>query len=102
MAMLHTINKSPFERNSLDACIRLAKKGGSVLFIEDGIYGAMKGSSKSGAVSDAMKNLSFYVLGPDLKARGIGEDKLIEGIKVVDYSGFVDLVTEHDATQAWL
>ena len=102
MAMLHTINKSPTDRNTLESCIRLAKKGGSVLLIEDGVYGAMKGTSKSGAVSAAMSNLTFYVLGPDLKARGIGEDKIIDGIKVVDYSGFVDLVTEHDTTQSWL
>jgi tRNA 2-thiouridine synthesizing protein B len=39
--MLHTVNKSPTDRNSLESCIRLAKKGGSVLLIEDGVYGAM-------------------------------------------------------------
>lgn len=102
MAMLHTVNKSPTERTALESCVRLAKKGGSVLLIEDGVYGAIKGAAKSDLVSNAKSNLSFYVLGPDLKARGIGEDKLIEGIKVVDYNGFVDLVAEHDTTQSWL
>jgi tRNA 2-thiouridine synthesizing protein B len=102
MAMLHTVNKSPTERTALESCVRLAKKGGSVLLIEDGVYGAIKGAAKSDLVSNAISNLSFYVLGPDLKARGIGEDKLIEGIKVVDYNGFVDLVAEHDTTQSWL
>jgi len=53
-------------------------------------------------VTKAIGNISFYALGPDLDARGINKDKLIEGIKVVDYSGFVDLVAEHSATQAWL
>lgn len=102
MAMLHTVNKSPTEKNSLDSCIRLAKAGSSVLLIEDGVYGAMKGGSKSDMVSNAMQNLSFYVLGPDIKARGVAEDKVIDGIKIVDYAGFVDLVTQHDATQSWL
>ena len=102
MAMLHTVNKSPTDRNTLESCIRLAKKGGSVLLIEDGVYGAIKGAAKADAVSNAMSGLSFYVLGPDLKARGISEDKVIDGIKVVDYNGFVDLVTEHDTTQSWL
>jgi len=46
--------------------------------------------------------VSVYVLGPDLKARGFREDRLIEGIQVVDYAGFVDLATEHDKVQAWL
>ena len=102
MAILHTINKSPFDKNSLETCVRLASKGSSVLFIEDGIYCAMKGSTKSGIVEGVKGDLSFYVLGPDLKARGIGEDKLIDGVKVVDYSGFVKLTVENDKVQAWL
>lgn len=102
MAVLHTVNKSPFEKNSLDACVRLAAKGSSVLMIEDGVYGAMKGTSKSDVVSGAMGEVKFYVLGPDLKARGIDASKLIDGIKVVDYSGFVNLTVENDKVQAWL
>jgi tRNA 2-thiouridine synthesizing protein B len=102
MSTLHTVNKSPFERDSLQSCLRLAVKGGAVLLIEDGVYGAMKGTGKSDMVSAAMNDVSFYVLGPDLKARGIDESKLIDGVKVVDYNGFVDLVTEHDTTQSWL
>lgn len=102
MAILHTINKSPFDKGSLDACVRLAVKGSSVLFIEDGVYGAMKGTAKSSTVEDAKGDLSFYVLGPDLQARGIAEDKLIDGVKVVDYSGFVQLAADNDKVQAWL
>ena len=102
MSILHTVNKSPFDRNSLEACVRLAAKGGAVLLIEDGVYGAMKGTIKSDMVTNAMKDLTFYVLGPDLKARGVDEDKLIDGVKVVDYSDFVNLTVENDKAQAWL
>ncbi|MDH5444183.1 MAG: sulfurtransferase complex subunit TusB [Gammaproteobacteria bacterium] len=102
MSILHTVNKSPFDRNSLESCVRLAAKGGAVLMIEDGVYGAMKGTSKSDMVSNAMKDLTFYVLGPDLKARGVDEGKLIDGVKVVDYSGFVNLTVENDKVQNWL
>jgi len=102
MAILHTINKSPFDKNSLESCVRLAAKGGSVIFIEDGVYGAMKGTAKSAVVEGASGDLSFYVLGPDLKARGIDESKLIDGVKVVDYSGFVNLTVENDKVQAWV
>jgi tRNA 2-thiouridine synthesizing protein B len=49
-----------------------------------------------------MNDVTFYVLGPDLAARGMTEDQLIDGIKVVDYEGFVDLTTEHENVQAWL
>jgi tRNA 2-thiouridine synthesizing protein B len=102
MALLHTVNKSPFERNSLESCVRLAVKGSSILLTEDGVYGALKNTAKSNIVTDAKDKFSFYALGPDLEARGIGKDKLIDGIKVVDFGGYVDLVVEHSAAQAWL
>jgi tRNA 2-thiouridine synthesizing protein B len=102
MALLHTVNKSPFERNALESCIRLALKGSSIILTEDGVYGAIKGTAKSDLVANAMGDISIYVMGPDLDARGVGKDKLIDGVKVVDYGGFVDLVADHSATQAWL
>jgi tRNA 2-thiouridine synthesizing protein B len=80
MAMLHTVNKSPSERNTLDSCLSHAKDG------------SLKEAS----------GISLYALGPDLKARGIGDDQLVEGVTVVDYDGFVDLVTRHENVQSWL
>ena len=102
MAMLHTVNKSPFERNALETCIRLAKQGSAVLLIEDGVIAAMQGTKYSQSVTEAMTNISFYVLGPDLKARGLSESNVVEGVKVVDYDGFVDLTADHDSVQSWL
>ncbi len=102
MATLHTVNKSPFERNALESCLRLAKKGSAVLLFEDGVIGAMQNTKYSDTVSNAMNDISFYVLGPDIKARGLSDNKVIDGIKVVDYDGFVDLTTEHDTVQSWL
>tara|TARA_E500000178_G_scaffold255506_1_gene252029 strand:- start:337 stop:645 length:309 start_codon:yes stop_codon:yes gene_type:complete len=102
MAMLHTVNKSPFERNALESCIRLAKAGSSVLLMEDGVIAAMQGTKYSQSMTEAMANISFYVLGPDLKARGLSEGNVVEGVKVVDYNGFVDLTVEHDSVQSWL
>jgi tRNA 2-thiouridine synthesizing protein B len=102
MSMLHTVNKSPLDRTALKSCIRLAAKGSAVLLIEDGIYGAIKNAEYSSMVANAVGDLNFYVMGPDLKARGISEDKIIDGIKVVGYGDFVDLVTTYDTSQAWL
>lgn len=102
MATLHTVNKSPTDRNTLEACLRLVKGGSSVLMIEDGVYGALKGTQKSGIVEGAMKDIKFYVLGGDLKARGIDESKIIDGVNVVDYAGFVNLASENDRVQSWL
>jgi tRNA 2-thiouridine synthesizing protein B len=100
--MLHTVNKSPFERNSLDTCLRLAKKGTAILLIEDGVIAAVKGTQQSAKIEGAMGDHTVYVLGPDIKARGLSEDNLIDGVKVVDYAGFVDLAEKYGAHNAWL
>jgi len=102
MSQLHIVNKSPFERNTLASAITHAVTGNALLMIEDGVYGAMKGTHTSDRVIEAMGDISFYVMGPDLKARGIDEARIIKGIKIVDYSGFVALVAEYDVTQSWL
>ena len=101
-SMLHLINKSPFERPALDSCLRLAQAGSSILLIEDGVYAALENAAHAGKISGRLEDFSFYVLGPDVAARGLGDTPLIEGLTIVDYEGFVDLVAQHDATQSWL
>ena len=98
MSMLHLVNKSPYERNSLRTCVGYVKDGDAVLLIEDAVYGAVKG----GSAAAQLEGLDVSVLGPDLAARGIGEDKLADGVKVVDYAAFVDLVEAKDKVQSWL
>lgn len=102
MSILNTVNKSPFERNSLESCLKFANGGDPVLLFEDGVYAVLKGTTAEGQIKAALDKQSVYVLGPDLKARGFSEDRVIEGVKVVDYAGFVDLAAENDKVQAWL
>lgn len=100
--MLHTVNKSPFEKNSLRTCLRLAAAGSDVLLIEDAVYAATSGTELSDMVAAAAEKYNIHVLGPDLASRGIGEDELIPGIEVVDYQGFVRLAADNDKVQSWL
>ena len=100
--MLHLINKSPFEKNSLDSCLRTAQSGSSILLLEDGVYAAVANAEHAAKVAARVGDLSIYVLGPDVAARGLNDSPMIDGITVVDYEGFVDLVAEHDANQSWL
>ena len=102
MSILNTVNKSPFERNSLESCLKFANSGDPVLLFEDGVYAVLKGTTFEVQIKAALDNQSIYVLGPDLKARGFSEDRVIEGVKLVDYAGFVDLAAENDKVQAWL
>ncbi|RKZ90341.1 MAG: sulfurtransferase complex subunit TusB [Gammaproteobacteria bacterium] len=102
MAMLHTVNKSPFERNSLNSCLTKSKEGSSILLIEDAVVGALKGSKVADDLTAAIANKNVYVLGSDLNTRGFTEADILDGIKTVDYAGFVDLVAEHSNVQSWL
>ncbi|MCU7937857.1 MAG: sulfurtransferase complex subunit TusB [gamma proteobacterium symbiont of Bathyaustriella thionipta] len=102
MAMLHTVNKSPFERSSLNSCLNKSKEGSSILLIEDAVVGALKGTKVADDLSAAIANKNVYVLGSDLNTRGFTEADILDGIKTVDYAGFVDLVAEHSNVQSWL
>ncbi len=99
--MLHIVNKSPLERNTLDSCLAAAQSGAAVLLIEDGVYAATRGNAAESKLRSASERLEIYVLAPDLEARGMGAS-LTEGVKPVDYAGFVDLVVKHKNCQSWL
>jgi len=96
--MLHIVNKSPYDRNSLDTAVSYKADGDIFLLIEDGVYAAMKG----GAAAAKLGGCSVSVLGADIAARGIAEEKLIDGVSVIDYAGFVDLVEANEKVQSWL
>jgi len=103
MSTLHTVNKSPFERNSLDTCLSVTGSDATVLMIEDGVSGALQNTVASSSISDAMsKGVKFAVLGEDLNARGLSADRVMDGFTVVDYAGFVQLAADHDNVQSWL
>ena len=104
MAMLHIVNKSPFERNALKSCLAHALTGDAVLLIEDAVLGAVSASSLVAELQQAMhgNSVAIYALGPDLAARGIKADRVLEGIQMVDYAGFVDLTVTNEKTQSWL
>lgn len=97
--MLHIINKSPYSKNSLESCVRVAQKDDPILLTEDGVLAAMAGGSAASTLKEAQKSHSIYALQADIKARGV--DRLVDGIKVIDYAGFVELVEQH-RPMTWL
>jgi tRNA 2-thiouridine synthesizing protein B len=99
--MLHTVNKSPFDHNAFETCLRFARKGAAVLLIEDGVYAAARDTAVSKRVQEALKNVAIYALQADVEARGM-QNRVMDGVRLVDYGGFVDLVVEHNAVQSWL
>jgi len=97
--LLHIVNKSPFKFRNLDSCVRVAQKEDPIMLIEDGVYAAIAGSSIESLMKNILKAHPVYAIRADLKARGL--DKIIDGIKVCDYSCFVDLVEAHKPC-SWL
>jgi tRNA 2-thiouridine synthesizing protein B len=99
--MLHTVNKSPFDHNAFETCLRFARQGSVVLLIEDGVYAAARDTAVSKQVQEALKSVSICALQADVEARGM-QNRVMDGVRLVDYGGFVDLVVEHNAVQSWL
>ncbi len=99
--MLHIVNKSPFEKRSLDSCLRIASKKSAILLIEDGVYAVTKGNALESKIKKAMVDMKVYALTPDLEARGM-QNSVMDGVNLVDYGGFVELVVEHSSVQSWL
>jgi tRNA 2-thiouridine synthesizing protein B len=92
--MLYTVNKSPLTTTNLETCLAIAPEGEPILLYEDGVYGALDGGRLSVRIKEALERRPIYALEADLEARGI--QRIIEGIQVIDYDGFVGLVEEHN------
>jgi len=97
--MLHIVNKSPYDRPTLASA--LATGEGAILLIEDGVYAATKGGAIEAKIKAAQGKFKLFALQADIEARGLA-DRLMEGITIVDYGGFVDLVAEYKTSQSWL
>jgi tRNA 2-thiouridine synthesizing protein B len=97
--MLHTINKSPFESNILETCLRFVQPGDPILFIENGVYAVQTHNRFAMLIESVHRSNPVYALQPDLSARGI--TAILDGVRTVDYEGFVDLVEKHKVNN-WL
>lgn len=102
MSTLNIVNKSPFEKRTLEQCLKRIGAGDSVLLIEDASISALSGTSYKEQLTAAAEESKLYVLQPDLQARGFAEAALLDSIERVDYDGFVNLVVSHDRVHSWL
>ena len=97
--MLHTINQSPFRTDTLTTCLRFVQASDPILFLEDGVYALDDRGRFRDVILELLKTNPVYGLGPDLRARGIGQ--IVANVRQVDYEGFVDLVEQHPVN-TWL
>lgn len=97
--MLYTVNKSPLSTSSLTSVLRIAPQGAPILLYEDGVYGVMPGAKSSSTMQNALAAHPVFALDADLEARGIRA--VMDGIQVIGYDGFVELVEQHNVAP-WL
>jgi tRNA 2-thiouridine synthesizing protein B len=97
--VLYMVNKSPLMTNNLATCLAIAPEGEPILLYEDGVYAALDGSQAAEQIKTALERRPVFALAADLEARGV--QRLVEGVQVIDYDGFVGLVEEHNVVP-WL
>ena len=94
--MLYTINHATFS----NTIWQLLAAHDVVLLLENGVYAANAPSLNATELQRLIKRAQLYALMPDVSARGL-QDKLLAGLKTIDYNGFVALACEHDQVLLW-
>ncbi len=97
--MLHIINKSPDESNQLSHCIEYISDGDSLMLIENGVYATLINSGLEQLSANTA--IELCVLEADIEARGLDKNNIADIYKIIDYTGFVKLVTQHPTSQSW-
>lgn len=98
--MLHIIQKSDFDSQSLNSCLNALSPQDALLLIENGIFSALSDTTSANALSNLAKDQKVFVLAPHAAERGVLE-RLMADIQLVNFEGFVDLVVQHDLVLRW-
>lgn len=93
MNLLYQIKRSPYISRDLEHILEVAREGSHILLFQDAVLAAaVTAENQLWLERLSLAGVTVHALDEDLKARGV--TKLMDGIDVVDYSGWVGLVTE--------
>jgi len=90
--MLHIIKTV----SALEEAVVVYSEQDDILLIEDAVYAA---NPQHRAFSH-IKNTTVFALESDVQARGIA-NRISPSVKVVSYSGFVELTVKQDKSLTW-
>lgn len=93
--ILHIVNKSPYQSQGLIQSLQTLADKDSIILIEDGVYSL----TNPAGLENLPGSKRLYALHDDCVARGIKVDA--NSATAVDYSGFVDLVANHEKSVSW-
>lgn len=102
MPPLHIVNKSPFDSRALADCLARLTEDAVLLLIEDGVYAALPAQAERlPKLTELARQGRLFALTEDITARGLFGRPLLDGVRQVDYAGFVDLTVTHSPVQSW-
>ncbi len=91
MNLLYTIKRSPFISRDLEHVLEVAQKGSHILLVQDAVLATAQTEENHTWLERLTgAGVTVHALREDLSARGIR--RLLPGVDVVDYGGWVDLV----------
>lgn len=94
MNLLYQIKRSPFGSRDFEHIMMFAHEGSHVLLYQDAVLAAARTEENRewlDRISSA--GVTVHALREDLQARGVKEP--LDGVDVVDYGGWVDLVERY-------
>ncbi len=95
--MLHIISQSPIEHTVLGRI----DTGDQVLFVENAVLSLLEGGRLASNLVQLQIKARLFILAPDLETRGIDKEKLVAGIELIEYTGFVELTVENKVIHSW-
>ncbi len=96
--ILHTVNKSPYDQETLSHCLDVIRAPAVLLLIENGVYAAL--NIPTGFTQRLDPGIRVCALAADVDARGL-RARLDPTIEVIDDKAFVDLTITCDKVQSW-
>jgi len=94
MPVLHIVRLSPHRSSDLERALATATRGAHVLLVQDAVTAAADTEGGRALAARAREaGVAVHALREDLAARGVA--RVAEGIDVVDYGAWVDLVEAH-------
>ena len=96
--VLHTVNQSPFDRQTLAQCLaRCHPEKDAIVLLEDGVYAALK----THPWARQLEGVTCYAIAEDLLARGLQPQQQLAHIQPIDFDRFVELTIDYPLTQSW-
>jgi tRNA 2-thiouridine synthesizing protein B len=95
--MLHILSKTPLDLVILERMTT----GDMIILIEDAVIEALINGPCHLHWQHQQQHQKIFVLAADLDIRGLKSDRIVKGIEIIDYQGFVQLTINNEVIHSW-